>query len=133
MSLRLIPALVLVAVAGCTDSLGIATNTPAVGMNAGQFGFAVTARDWTFDHTYTPGLTAGTLEIGLVVAGYTGGTGLVTITDADNVVVFNQTLAGNTANGNNLQATGKAPFKIQIVANDYSGLVSLGINGAPGA
>ena len=72
-------------------------NIPAVGMSAGQFGFAVTARDWTYDQSYAPELSSGTLQIGLVVAGYGAGTGTLMVTDASGSAVFSQSLAGNLA------------------------------------
>ncbi len=75
--------LLIAALARCagTDMAGpgtLGSNIPAVGMENGHFGFAVTARDWTFDQSYAPGFATGTLQIGLVVAGYTGGTGQLT-------------------------------------------------------
>ena len=130
-------ALLFAAVAGCSEIVdfgdGSGENTPTFGFNPGQFAFAVTARNWTFDNTYSPSLGGGTLNVGMAITGYSGGDGLVTITDADNVVVFNQTLAGNVANGTNITVSGKAEFKVRIVANDYTGIVSLGVNATPGS
>ena len=129
-------AFLFVAVAGCSEivdfgDFGAGENIPAVGINPGQFGFAVTARHWNFDNTYSPDLDGGTLSVGMAITGYSGGDGIVTITDADNAVAFSQTLAGNVANGTNITVVGKSPFKVRIVANDYTGLISLGVNATP--
>ena len=128
-------ALLFAAVAGCSEIIdfgdGSVENVPSFGLNPGQFAFTVTARDWTYDNTFSPSLGAGTLNVGMAITGYSGGDGLVTITDADNVVVFNQTLAGNVANGTNIAVSGRAEFKVRIVANDYTGIVSLGVNATP--
>ena len=129
-------AFLFAAVAGCSEIVDFkfdsSENIPAVGFNPGQFSFAVTARNWTFDNTYSPNFGAGTLNVGMAITGYSGGDGLVTMTDADNAVVFNQTLAGNVANGTNITVSGKAPFKVRIVANNYTGIVSLGVNALHG-
>ena len=117
----------------CTDSSAPGTrdeffNMPVAGMDKGGFGFAVTARDWTFDQSYSPDLSAGTLQIGLVIAGYTHGTGLLSVTDATGASIFSQSLAGNLAAGNNTVIHGTAPFHVRVTTTGYSGIVSLGIN-----
>ena len=126
-------ALMFATLAGCDEVVefkfgGSGENTPTVGLDPGQFGFAVTARHWTFDNSYAPVIDRGTLKVGLAINGYSGGDGLVTITDADNTVLFNQTLAGNIATGTNVTVTGKPPFKVRIVANNYTGNIALGVN-----
>ena len=130
-------ALLFAAVTGCSEIVefgdGSLENVPSFEFDPGQFSFRVTARDWTYDNNFSPSLGAGTLNVGMAITGYSGGDGLVTITDADNVVVFNQTLAGNVANGTNVTVSGKAEFKVHIVANDYTGNVSLAVNATPGS
>ena len=84
------------AVTGCagTDMVGpgtVGSNIPAVGMNDGQFGFAVVASDWTYDQSFAPELGSSALQVGLVVAGYTAGAGALTITDASGASVFSKT------------------------------------------
>ena len=106
-------------------------NIPAVGMSNGQFGFAVTARDWSYDQSYAPDFAGGgTLQIGLVVAGYTTGTGTLTITDASGAAVFSQNLAGNVAEGNNATAYGAPPFSVHVATAHYTGTISVGISPA---
>lgn len=122
--------LALAVLAACSDTLDFATNFPAVALNPGQFGFAITARDWTFDQTYSPALASGTLQVGMGVV-YSDGAGSVTITDADNVVVLNQTLATNIASGTNVTVSGRAPFTVRVVASHYTGVVSIAVNGPP--
>jgi hypothetical protein len=122
--------LALTVFAACSDTLDFATNFPAVALDPGQFGFAITARDWTYDQTYSPALASGTLQVGMGVV-YSDGTGSVTITDADNVVIFDQTLATNVASGTNVLVSGKAPFSVRVVASDYTGVISIGVNGTP--
>ena len=128
-------ALLFAAVAGCSEIVDYGDvsgeNIPAFAFNPGQFTFAVTARDWTYDNTFSPSLGGGTLNVGMGITGYSGGDGLVTITDADNAVVFNQTLAGNIANGTSITVSGRAEFKVRIVANDYTGIVTLHVNAIP--
>ena len=128
-------ALLFAAVAGCSEIVefgpGSGGNIPDVEFNPGQFTFAVTARDWFYDNTFSPSLGGGTLNVGMGITGYSGGDGLVTITDADNAVVFNQTLAGNIANGTSITVSGKAEFKVRIVANNYTGIVTLHVNAIP--
>lgn len=124
------------AVAGCSEIVDFKfpppDNIPVVGINPGQFGFSVTASHWTFDNTYSPIIDGGTLDVGMAITGYSGGDGLATITDADNAIVFNQTLAGNIATGTSITVSGKPPFKVRIVANDYTGIVTLGVNAIAG-
>ena len=103
-------------------------NTPAVGMSAGGFGFAVTARNWTYDQSYTPDLSGGTLQVGLVIAGYTQGTGQLSVTDAAGTSIYSQNLAGNVAAGNNTVIHGTAPFHVRVTTTCDSGTGSLGIN-----
>ena len=103
-------------------------NMPVAGMDKGGFGFAVTARDWTFDQSYSPDLSGGTLQVGLVIAGYTHGTGLLSVTDASGSSIFSQSLAGNLATGNNTVIHGTAPFHVRVTTTGYSGIISLGIN-----
>lgn len=128
-------AFLFAAVAGCSEIVDFkfdeSKNVPVVGINPEQFGFSVTARHWTFDNTYAPTIDGGTLNVGMAISEYSGGDGVVTITDADNAVLFNQTLAGNVANGSNLTVSGKPPFKVRIVAHDYTGIVILGVNSTP--
>ena len=125
-------AFLFAAVVGCSEIVDFKfpppDNIPVVGINPGQFGFSVTARHWTFDNAYAPIIEGGTLNVGLAITGYSGGDGLVTITDADNAIVFNQTLAGNIATGTSATVSGKPPFRVRIVANDYTGIVTLGVN-----
>lgn len=130
-------AFLFAAVAGCSEivefkGLGSGANTPTVGLNPGQFIFAVTARHWTFDNTYSPNLGAATINVAMAIT-YSDGDGLVTITDADNAVVFNQTLAGDVATGTNITVSGKQPFKVRIVANDYTGVFTLDVNAVAGS
>ena len=106
------------------------TNLPAVGMSAGGFGFAVTARDWTYDQSWAPDFSSGTLQVGLVVAGYTHGSGQLSITDATGASVLSQNLASNIAAGNNTVIHGTAPFHVRVTTTAYSGIISLGINTA---
>ena len=125
--------LLVAALAGCagTDMVGpgmVSTNIPAVGMSSGQFGFAVAARDWTYDQSYQPDLASGTLQIGLVIAGYTGGVGELSVTDASGASVFSQSLAGNLAEGNKIVAHGTAPFHVRVTTARYTGTISLGIS-----
>ena len=130
-------AFLFAVLAGCSEIVDFGEaageNKPSFGFNPGQFAFTVIARDWTYDKTLSPSLGAGTLNVGMSISGYSGGDGLVTITDADNVVVFNQTLAGNVANGTSVTVSGKAEFKVRIVAHDYTGTVALGVNADPGS
>ena len=131
-------AFLFAAVAGCSEIVDFkdvpsGENIPTVGINPGQLGFAVTARHWTFDNTYSPIIDSGTLDVGMAITGYSGGDGLVTITDADNAIVFNQTLAGNIATGISKTVSGKPPFKVRIVANDYTGIIALGVNAIAGS
>lgn len=129
-------SLALVAVlAGCagTDMVGpgnAGSNIPAVGMNDGQFGFAVAARDWTSDQDYAPALVGGTLQIGLVIAGYTSGAGELTVTDSSGTSVFSQSLAGNVAEGSNAVAYGTPPFHVRVATTRYTGMISVGISAA---
>lgn len=111
-------------------------NVPVVGMSDGQFGFAVTARDWTYDQSYSPNLSGGTLQIGLVVEGYTTGTGTLAVTDATDASVFAQNLAGNVAEGNRVTVHGTPPFRVHVATSHYTGTISVGIAPAtapPGA
>ena len=96
-------------------------------MDPGHFGFAVTARDWSADETYSPDFGSGSLEVGLAVTAYGGGTGQLTITDADGVDVFMHNLTGTVAQGNSV-VSGRAPFQVHVRANRYSGIVSLGVS-----
>jgi hypothetical protein len=123
------------AVAGCvgTDMFGpttAASNIPVVGMSDGEFGFAIVASDWTYDQSFAPALTADTLQIGMVVAGYTAGTGTLAITDASGASVFSQNLAGNIAEGGSTTVHGTAPFHVRVTTSRYSGTISLGISPA---
>jgi len=122
--------LVLAGCAACSDTLDFGTNFPAVALNPGQFGFAITASDWTFDQSYPPAIATGSVQVGMGIV-YSDGTGSVTITDGDNVVIFNQTLATNVASGTNVTVSGKAPFTVHIAASRYTGVVSLAVNGTP--
>jgi hypothetical protein len=130
-------AFVLAVAAGCSEVVdfgpfGSGENIPTVGDNPGHFVFGVTARNWTFDKTYaadnlySPNPDHGTLDIGMAIT-YSGGDGLVTITDVANAVVFNQTLAGNVANGTIITVSGKPPFQVRILANNYTGVVILDV------
>ena len=110
---------------------GPGANIPAVGMSPGEFGFAITARDWTSDQTYTPELATGALQVGFAVVGYRGGTGHVTVTDADGAIAFNRDLAGNVAQGSSV-VHGRAPFRVRVAASGYTGLIALGVNAGPG-
>jgi hypothetical protein len=126
---------VIAALSRCADANAPGTrdeffNMPVAGMNAGGFGFVVTARDWTYDQSYAPDLSGGTLQIGLVIAGYTRGTGQLSVTDASGASVFSQNLAGNLAAGNNTVIHGTAPFRVHVTTTGYSGIISLGINTA---
>ena len=132
------PALLILALGRCVGAdmvapAAAATNMPAVGMSAGQFGFAVTARDWTYDQSFTPDLSSGTLQAGLVIAGYTKGTGQLLVTDATGTSVLAQSLAGNVAAGNNTVIHGTPPFHVRVTTSNYSGIISLGINAGTGA
>ena len=125
--------LLISALSGCVGSDSVsptdaATNIPAVGMSDGGFGFAVTARNWTYDQSYTPDLSGGTLQVGLVIAGYTQGTGQLSVTDAAGTSIYSQNLAGNVAAGNNTVIHGTAPFHVRVTTTGYSGIISLGIN-----
>src|SRR4051812_46000618 len=101
-------AILIAAVAGCSGvvepkDVG-AENTPAIEFNGGQFVFAVRARNWTFNRAYQPDNLysidgGGGLDVGMAITGYSGGAGLVTVTDGNNAVVFNQTLVGNLPDG----------------------------------
>lgn len=135
-------AILFAAVTGCSEIVELkgvgSENIPAVGFNPGQFGFAVTARNWSFDNTYapdnlySPASGPRPLDVGMAITGYSGGDGLVTITDGVNAVVFNQTLAANVANGTHTTVSGMAPFKVHIVATNYTGVVTLGVNETSG-
>ena len=124
----------LATLASCvaTDMTGTGggSNIPVVGMSDGQFGFAIAARDWTSDQSYAADLAGNTLQIGLVVAVYSGGTGAVTITDASGSSVFSQNLAGNIAEGGSATVHGTAPFHVRVTTSRYSGTISLGISPA---
>lgn len=109
---------------------GAGSNIPVVGMSDGQFGFAIAAHDWTSDQSYAPDLAGNTLQIGLVVAVYSGGTGVLTITDASGSPVFSQNLAGNIAEGGSTTVHGTAPFHVRVTTSRYSGTISLGIGPA---
>lgn len=126
-----VPLIALVLAACSGDLMNPGTNTPAVGMNPGQFGFAISARSWTSDQTYEPDFSVNALQIGLAISGYDGGTGQLTITDADGAVAFSQSLAGNVAQGSNFTVTGRPPFRIRIAAANYTGVIALGVNSAP--
>jgi hypothetical protein len=115
-------------VGGDTVAPDAATNIPAVGMSDGGFGFAVTARNWTYDQSYAPDLSGGTLQVGLVIAGYTQGTGQLSVTDAAGMSIYSQNLAGNVAAGNNTVIHGTAPFHVRVTTTGYSGIISLGIS-----
>jgi hypothetical protein len=129
-------AFLFAAVTACSDVVDSnkvgPENIPTVRLNPGQLEFAVNARNWTFDNTYVPdnfysiSNDPRPLDVGVAISEYSGGGGAMTITDGDNAVVFNQTLAGNVATGTHITVTGKAPFKIHIVANNYTGVVALG-------
>lgn len=127
--------LVLLALAGCGGELvgttRDASNIPVVGMNPGQFGFAITASDWSADRSFSPDLQAGSLQVGLAVASYRGGTGRIWIVDATDATVFTADLAGNIASGNNTTITGHPPYQVRVTASHYSGTISLGVNTAP--
>lgn len=127
-SLFLIAALSRCADANAPGTRDVLFNMPVAGMDAGGFGFAVTARDWTYDQSYSPDLSGGTLQVGLVIAGYTRGTGLLSVTDASGASIFSQNLAGNLAAGNNTAIQGTAPFHVRVTTTGYSGIISLGIN-----
>jgi hypothetical protein len=134
-------ALLLAVVAGCSEvaepkDVG-PENIPAIALTPGQFVFAVTARKWSFDNTYQPENfysidSRGGVDVGMAVAGYSGGSGLVTVTDGDNVVVFAQTLAENLPDGTHLAVSGKLPFKVHVEANNYTGIVSLSVTATAG-
>ena len=125
---------VLATLASCvaTDMTGTRpdTNIPVVGMSDGQFGFAIAARDWTADQVYSPELTSSSLQVGLVVAVYSGGTGTLAITDAGGASVFSQNLAGNIAEGGSTTVHGTAPFHVRVTTSRYTGTISLGISPA---
>lgn len=131
---RRIAALALLACAGlaaCGDDAYVVAEPPGsnaavVGQSAGRFGFAVQARGWTFDQTYTAELRAATLAVGLAVGGYRGGTGSVTVTDSAGTVVFARDLAGNVAQGNTV-VRGRPPHRVRIVAANWAGSLSLGV------
>ena len=110
---------------------GYNANIPVVGANPGQFGFAVTARGWTSDQTYTPDLSTGSLQVGLSIVGYGGGTGVIAVTDADDAAVFSRSLAGNVAEGSTV-VHGRPPFRVRISATGYTGVVALGVNAVVG-
>lgn len=127
-SLFLVAALARCVAGDMTGPDVIGTNIPAVGMSGGEFGFAVMARDWTYDQSWVPDLAGGTLQVGLAITGYTRGNGQLSITDATGASVFSQSLAGNVASGNNTAIQGTPPFHVRIAASGYSGIISLGIS-----
>lgn len=134
-ALRAIAALLLLAAMACgggdlTGPLGRSANIPVVGMNPGEFGFAITARDWSASQSYSPDLQVGSLQVGLAVAGYVGGSGSISVIDATGAAVFTANIAGNIAAGNNTTIRGTPPFQVRVTASHYTGIVSLGVNGA---
>lgn len=124
--------LLLAVLAGCDgglfDPFAAGANVPAVGMSPGHFGFAITARRWTSDQSWAPDLSTEPLRVGLAVAGYAGGKGQLTIAGGDGVVVLARDLAGNLAEGNEIVVHGQPPFRIRIVAESYTGIISLGVD-----
>jgi len=133
---RCMQAIVLAgALAGCVgrDMLGPtapASNIPVVGMSDGEFGFAIAARDWTYDQSFVPELASNALHVGMVVAGYTGGTGTLTITDSTGASVFSRDLAGNIAEGASTTVHGTPPYHVRVTTARYSGTISVGISPA---
>jgi hypothetical protein len=101
-------------------------NTPAVGVTPTGFGFAVQARDFTYDQTYGPTVQQATIGVGISVANYTHGMALIEVRDAAGTLVFAQRISGNVAQGNTT-ASGTAPFTIHVAFDRFSGLVAIGV------
>ncbi|RMH88651.1 MAG: hypothetical protein D6681_14670 [Calditrichaeota bacterium] len=125
--LILMPGLFL-APGGCTTDTTSpeAVSTPVVANTTNSFGFSVIARSFTYDQTYTLDFTGDSLDIGVAVTGYRGGTGEFSLFDAQGRAFYTRDLSQNIAEGN-AKMTGAVPARAVVKFTGFSGIVSLGV------
>src|SRR4051812_30080121 len=120
----------LTACSATVDLTGVGTgdagvNAPVVGSTSGAFGYALHARTYSADQSYSPDLGSATLTVGLAVASYGGGAGRLEVIDATGAVVFGSALQGLIAQGSTV-VRGSPPYRVRLTFDRFSGSVSLG-------
>jgi hypothetical protein len=109
-----------------TGPIGAGVNTPSVGVTTQGLGFAVQARDFTFQQVYSAPAEGDSLGVGLSVAGYGGGTVLLEIVDHAGTAILSQQVAHNIAQGQNTVG-GTPPYRVRLEFAHFTGAFALGI------
>jgi len=120
-----------VALAGClADDVGgpggAGTNFPTVGLTSRELGFSVIANAFTFEQTYASPTQGDSLDIGLAVTGYGGGSARIEIADADGVARFALTVTQNVAQGQ-IAPGGRPPYTVHLRFAGFTGVFALGV------
>lgn len=105
----------------------IVTYNPSVGNTAESFGYAATVSNLTISDEYTLKFSGSSLNIGLVISGYSTGSVQVQVIAKDGQIVFDRTSNSNTVQGSTLVPTSLLD-KVKIKYSIFTGVVSFGIN-----
>ena len=103
-----------------------ANNTPVVANTQNAFSFDLTASSYTSTLAYPLSFTTDSLACSLNVASNTAGTGSLKVTDANNAMVYGDSVLSNQVIAST-QAGKGMPKSIQLVFSNYTGVLTFAL------